>query len=56
MTSHEAVVYTSAEGELRVKVDAPGIAAVSAPIDAEAFIKAIADEAGLAITINDCGD
>lgn len=51
-----ATVYTNANGELRVKVDAPGIAAVSAKIDAEAFIHAIADEAGLAVTINDCGD
>lgn len=48
----KAEVYTNADGELRVKVDAPGIAAVSAVIDARAFIEAVAKEAGLTLTIH----
>ena len=48
----KAQVYTNANGELRVKVDAPGIAAVSAAIDARTFIEAIAKEAGLTVTIH----
>jgi hypothetical protein len=53
MTTSErkAVAYRSANGDIRVKVDAPGIAAVSAKIDPAIFIYEIAKIAGLTVKI-----
>ena len=46
-----AEVYRDANDAIRVRVDAPGIAAVSAKIDAAAFIMEVAKVAGLTVKI-----
>jgi hypothetical protein len=51
-SEHVATVYRTTEGDLRIKVDAPGIAAVSAKIDPSALIHEIAKQAGLVITVS----
>ena len=52
-TSEErkAVAYRDAKGDVRVKVDAPGIAAVSARVDPATFIMELAKVAGLNVKI-----
>lgn len=47
----KAEVYRDAKDDVRVRVDAPGIAAVSAKIDPAAFIRQVAEVAGLTVTI-----
>lgn len=55
-TDREAQVYTDSNGNIRVRVDAPGIAAVSATIDPKQFIQQVAAEAGITVEFSDCGD
>jgi hypothetical protein len=47
----KAEAYRDAHGDVRVKVDAPGIAAVSAKIDPAVFIYEIAKVAGLTVKL-----
>ncbi len=45
---HSITYYTTADGERRIRIDAPGIAAVSAPVgDPLAFVTVAANELGL---------
>ena len=49
-STHTVTFYTDDDGEYRVKVDAPGVAAGSAPIpDPVAFIVEAANELGLEV-------
>ncbi len=47
----QATVYRDANADIRVRVDAPGIAAVSAKIDPAVFIYEVAKVAGLTVKI-----
>lgn len=45
--------YRDANGGYRIKVDAPGERAVSAPVDPAELVAAIAKETGLTIRVGD---
>jgi hypothetical protein len=54
-SQHTHRIYTE-DGQLRVSVDAPGVAAVSAPIDPVELINEIAEAADLDVIIHSAGE
>lgn len=46
-------LYRDAHGDYRIRVDAPGIAAISARFDPARLIKDIADLTGLTVRLGD---
>lgn len=52
MSDHTISIYMDGD-ELRIRVDAPGVAAVSAPVaDPFAFCATLAQEAGLEVVVD----